>query len=639
MASKTIGLCFSGGGHRASIFSLGALLYLVDADRHRDIKAISSVSGGSLTSGFLAVQEKPLHQMNRAEFDVCAASWAHQIAGSPGWWRTAMTVHVLLFVAWTMLVCLSWGWLPRLAHLVTFKPSWWETQVVYVFAVWLWARTVGSRPGGTFWGWWGTWFYLGTLGPAVFFLVFVWWSPLPWKGLLLIAIRLLIAILAACVFALRALVADRAFRATVTKGRKLCAIPPEPRQFFCSTEMQTGRHAYFSRDFIYSDGAGLGQPADLPLSTAIQLSANFPVAFPYRIIRLKKHDFQLGEFRDEVRPLSTLVLSDGGVLDNTGIRWFLDASDRKARLEWFLASLGSRKITSPFGFESPPEEIRQRTEQRLAAMGEKPDLLIVVNSSVSGSRSHAWLRSIPVLGELAGLLRVEAVTYESRGSEQSRLLLRRFLEGSLPGAMVSIEDQSKWFYTFLDPDFQLLDVQRYGLSDLPAPLFEHYKQRAHAVWALDMFGPNATPEILALDTRRRELRTRLDQLRAQQALVPEAGKAALQQEIDKSRAEMTDIFNRLESAGMRKTSNEVFSVLHETESSSHVSTTFCPLGIRATTDLLHHGYLNCMYICQILLEGFPYFEDPPSVGEMQQLAHGCSRQRYPNRRDSTGAAS
>jgi hypothetical protein len=56
MSGKTIGLCLSGGGHRASVFSLGALLYLVDANRHYDIKAISSVSGGSLTSGFLAAQ-------------------------------------------------------------------------------------------------------------------------------------------------------------------------------------------------------------------------------------------------------------------------------------------------------------------------------------------------------------------------------------------------------------------------------------------------------------------------------------------------------------------------------------------------------------------------------------------------------
>ena len=50
----TIGVALSGGGHRAGLFGLGVLLYLADARKNRDVVCISSVSGGSLTNGFVA---------------------------------------------------------------------------------------------------------------------------------------------------------------------------------------------------------------------------------------------------------------------------------------------------------------------------------------------------------------------------------------------------------------------------------------------------------------------------------------------------------------------------------------------------------------------------------------------------------
>jgi hypothetical protein len=217
---------------------------------------------------------KSLHEMNRAEFDACAAAWARQIAGSPAWWYTAFAVQALLSIGWVLLVCVGWGWLTPLARFITLTSSWGEIQVVYWAAVCVWALIVGSRPGGTFWRWWGTWLYLGIVLPALFLVIFVWWSPLAWKW------RFLLGALAACVLALRTRVADLVFRATVCRDLHLRDIPAAPRHIFCATEMETGRHAYFSRDFIYSWGAGIGQPADLPLSTAVQVSANFPVAFP-----------------------------------------------------------------------------------------------------------------------------------------------------------------------------------------------------------------------------------------------------------------------------------------------------------------------------------------------------------------------
>lgn len=49
------GLCLSGGGYRAMVFHIGALWRLYEAGMLRDLKRISSVSGGSITAGALAI--------------------------------------------------------------------------------------------------------------------------------------------------------------------------------------------------------------------------------------------------------------------------------------------------------------------------------------------------------------------------------------------------------------------------------------------------------------------------------------------------------------------------------------------------------------------------------------------------------
>jgi len=36
-----------------------------------------------------------------------------------------------------------------------------------------------------------------------------------------------------------------------------------------------------------------------------------------------------------------------------------------------------------------------------------------------------------------------------------------------------------------------------------------------------------------------------------------------------------------------------------------------------------------MNMCNLLLEGFPRFDDPPSGEEMLRMAHGVPRQHYP----------
>ncbi len=51
---NAVGLAFSGGGYRATLFHAGALLRMAELDILRRVDRISSVSGGSITTGLLA---------------------------------------------------------------------------------------------------------------------------------------------------------------------------------------------------------------------------------------------------------------------------------------------------------------------------------------------------------------------------------------------------------------------------------------------------------------------------------------------------------------------------------------------------------------------------------------------------------
>ena len=56
MTDQHVAVALSGGGHRASLFGLGALLYLVDAGKGPELSNVSSVSGGSLTNGYVGLR-------------------------------------------------------------------------------------------------------------------------------------------------------------------------------------------------------------------------------------------------------------------------------------------------------------------------------------------------------------------------------------------------------------------------------------------------------------------------------------------------------------------------------------------------------------------------------------------------------
>jgi hypothetical protein len=85
-----IGLALAGGGHRATLFALGVLVYLADAAKSRDVSSISSVSGGSLTNGFVA-QSVDYATVDGPTFSAVAARLAGQISKRGTLWASWQT--------------------------------------------------------------------------------------------------------------------------------------------------------------------------------------------------------------------------------------------------------------------------------------------------------------------------------------------------------------------------------------------------------------------------------------------------------------------------------------------------------------------------------------------------------------------
>ncbi|MET0324983.1 MAG: hypothetical protein ABW219_07170 [Ilumatobacteraceae bacterium] len=72
-------VALSGGGHRATLFAIGALMALVDRGLNRQVVQISSVSGGSIANAFVA-QRCRFDQLDPGELDPIAAELIGTIA-------------------------------------------------------------------------------------------------------------------------------------------------------------------------------------------------------------------------------------------------------------------------------------------------------------------------------------------------------------------------------------------------------------------------------------------------------------------------------------------------------------------------------------------------------------------------------
>lgn len=427
-----VGIALSGGGHRASLFGLGALLYLVDAGRHRDIVSISSVSGGSITNAFVA-QAIDLRDTDPASFRAAVKPFATQLAQRGTFQGTNPRTRFKL-LATALLLTTGFVWL------------WPETSRWFRYGVHLGALAVVATP--LVWTLFAT--ALGRAYGVVLVLTLAalalppWVAPLPSPlhapflrfALFLVGLMLWVWL----VFSRRGWVCEGAYRTTLFErdGRenRLAAISRQSTDHvLCATDLQSGEHVYFSGNFVYGYRFGKGTPGDLRLSMAVRASANLPFAFPALWLKTNRFGFRYPkddvpandrgpewkdcpEPRDRPKNKRYMVLADGGVYDNMADQW-------------------------PQGFRGRSECWPSLPEEH-----HEPEVLIVVNASQGLDWKTMKRSRIPGLGGVFALLKVKDVLYDQTTAQRRAGLVGRFdraeLEaragqpGRMRGALVHI---------------------------------------------------------------------------------------------------------------------------------------------------------------------------------------------------------
>lgn len=224
-----IAIALSGGGHRASLFGLGVLLYLTDAEKNREVVSVSSVSGGSLTNAWLA---------RRGDYSKLTAEELESRVARP--FVQQMVHYGTLWASWTT-------WLYVVTLFISF---------LGVFALW--------------------WLPVDLLARIIYFVLglAVW------------------GLLAALRNKMCALAFQRTLYSADGSPTLLREIQRENVQhIICATDVRAGQHVYFSGDFVCSYRLGWGCPGEFHLADSVQVSAAFPGGFPPRWLSTTQHSF------------------------------------------------------------------------------------------------------------------------------------------------------------------------------------------------------------------------------------------------------------------------------------------------------------------------------------------------------------
>lgn len=242
-------------------------MYLVDAGKNPEITSVASVSGGSLTNGFIA-QAMDLLKVTPAEFDQKLKPLVQTIAQKG-------TVLPPSPVMWAYLIAMG------------------IVALASIIGVWFLPIPIGFRVLLFFVGLAITGWIAGLRG---------WMTRREFARLLF-----------------------------SPKGRptRLDEISQSVDHIICSSELHSGENVYFSGGFVASFRFGLGTPGDLPLHVAVQSSACLPGAFPPNWLPVARHRF--ADARPETAGTKRMVLVDGGVYDNQADQWVLGLQNRRER--------------------------------------------------------------------------------------------------------------------------------------------------------------------------------------------------------------------------------------------------------------------------------------------------------------------
>lgn len=258
--SETLELALSGGGYRASAFSLGALLYLVHSGLNKRVESIVSVSGGSITNAWVGQHVDFSKLESIEEFAPCVQELASRLSSA-----SLMSLRNAFFLVW-LAVLAACGVLAGITAVAT-----WPWRIV----------------------------------------------DLPMLLAVLSAIPVVIRLRGQVVTAwlARVYAPSSRYRMVGDLGDR------DVEHVFTATDLCTGTPFFMSsRSFAASNGQtfsqvwGLRQGRTVPLYKAVRASAAFPPLIPAVRLRLEPHADGTGE-------LNWIWLSDGGIWNNLATDW------------------------------------------------------------------------------------------------------------------------------------------------------------------------------------------------------------------------------------------------------------------------------------------------------------------------------
>ncbi len=357
---------------------------------------VSSVSGGSIANAHAGLGP-PYNTISGVAFAERADSLGERLAGRPKAWVWSLALVML-------------GWLGAWVALGTNHPGIAASAV----AVSLVVSVVGAATcGDLVFNRIELWLYIHVLLGLVGLVVWLWPQPLLVVGgvVLLGTVALLRGpVVGWCL--------GRSL-GSLCPGRddSLGGLNSEPLHVFLATELRAGHHAAFGRDFVYCFDLGLGSKPALPVRVAIQASSNLPGAFPTRWVRTSGMGLVGGD-----HAAGWLALSDGGVYDNMGDQWPLGLADRIDRLARRSA------VTS----QPAAAAVLADWKNRIG------DFVVVANASGALGYRKVGKGTVPILGELLGLLQVKDVLYDNGNSVRRQRLIEWFDAGTPAGTLVHI---------------------------------------------------------------------------------------------------------------------------------------------------------------------------------------------------------
>ena len=421
-SEPNIAVALSGGGHRAALWGAGVLLALVDAGVNADVTTISSVSGGSIANGAVAAHVD-FQQVGETELEhvlrPAIRQWAtgglfftgpptDRYVGSVFNAAITFVAVVISFVLGLVALGQHWSFIAVAATAAALCLV--ASGVALFLPTGALARYQTELVAGAV-----------VVGPAAIASLLAathahtWYSQIAFV-LVGGAVVGLLGHRAVARFGRRSVELDDALATgllarnengtTVVQPLPTTVGPAATHHVFCSTDLQTGNHAYLSRSWVYSDGIGLRTPAEsFRLSTAVQASACLPGAFAPRTIPdasfepLSPGVAHNANAEDAGSPDSRLVLSDGGVYDNMADQWTFGEDQRHRRLTTAGVDV------SPL----PP----------------RADVLIVANAGGSmDERTMASTRGLA--GEVRALLRNKDTLYDVTTAVRRRYLIEMF---------------------------------------------------------------------------------------------------------------------------------------------------------------------------------------------------------------------